>query len=182
MQTLEEKKNQAFTNLKDDRGYDNPNEVPQVDKVVVTSGIGSVADRDKIELIEDRLAKITGQKPVATKAKHSIASFNIRAGDVVGYKVTLRGKPMRNFLDKLIHLTLPRTKDFRGLSPNTIDEMGNISIGIEEHTAFPETSDEDLEDVFGLGITIVTTADNRPEAEAYLRYIGLPLIEDEPES
>lgn len=177
--TLKEKQQEAFDELAESQGYDNSMEVPTLEKVVVTSGIGSVSDPEKVDLIRDRLAKITGQKPTATQAKQSIASFNTRAGDVIGYKVTLRGAQMRNFIDKLIHLTLPRTKDFRGISVDNIDEMGNISIGIGEHTAFPETSDEELENVFGLGITIVTTADDEDEAQAYLAHLGIPFQKEE---
>lgn len=179
--TLKEKQNNAFDTLGDDQEYNNPMEVPKLKKVVVTSGIGSVSDPEKVDLIRDRLAQITGQKPTASKAKQSIASFNTRAGDVIGYKVTLRGEQMRNFIDKLIHLVLPRTKDFRGIPASNIDEMGNISIGIGEHTAFPETSDEELENVFGLGVTIVTTAGNEDEAYAYLDHLGIPFQEREAE-
>ena len=179
--TLKEKQTNAFDALADDFGYENSMEVPKLDKVVVSSGIGSVTDPDKIELIRDRLSRITGQKPKPTQAKQSIAAFNTRTGDIIGYKVTLRGAQMRDFIDKLIHLTFPRTKDFRGISADHIDEMGNISIGIEEHTAFPETSDEELENVFGLGITIVTTADNPKEARAYLAHLGIPFQEDDDE-
>lgn len=174
VETLQQKQKTAFDSLSDDFGYENQMEVPRLEKVVVTSGIGSISDPDKVELIRDRLGQITGQKPVATKAKHSVAAFSTREGDVIGYKITLRGEQMRNFIDKLIHLTLPRTKDFRGISRDTIDEMGNITIGVSEHTAFPETSDEELKNVFGLGITIVTTADNKAAAEGYLEHIGIP--------
>jgi len=177
--TLQEKQNTAFEALTKEHDYDNAMEVPRLKKVVVTSGIGSVSNPDKVELIRDRLGQITGQKPTATRAKQSIASFNTRTGDVMGYKTTLRGEQMRSFLDKLIHLTLPRTKDFRGISPDTIDEMGNITIGISEHTAFPETSDEELENVFGVGITIVTSADNEAEAKAYLSHLGIPFKAEE---
>lgn len=174
VESLQEKQNTAFDALSADFGYENKMEVPRLKKVVITSGIGSVSDPEKIELIRDRLAKITGQKPVPTTAKQSIASFSTRTGDVLGYKVTLRGTEMRNFIDKLIHLTLPRTKDFRGISRDTIDEMGNISIGISEHTSFPETSDEELKNVFGIGVTIVTSAEDKESAEAYLEHIGIP--------
>jgi large subunit ribosomal protein L5 len=126
-------------------------------------------------LIQDRIARITGQKAAPRGAKKSVASFKVREGDVVGYQITLRGERMRDFLDKLIHIAFPRTRDFRGISPTSIDEIGNITIGIKEHTIFPETSDEDQRDVFGLSVTIVTTAKSRAEAEAYLRHIGLPL-------
>ena len=104
----------------------------------------SVGDKKQVELITDRLAKITGQKPAARAAHQSIASFKVREGDVVGLQVTLRGARMYDFIDKLIHIALPRTRDFRGLSPKAIDDMGNMTIGIKENTIFPETSDEDL--------------------------------------
>lgn len=172
--TLKEKQADAFDALSDKFEYKNELEVPRLKKVVVTSGIGSVSNPDKVEIVYDRLGKITGQRPIPTRAKQSIASFSTRQGDVLGYKVTLRGKEMRDFLDKLIHLTLPRTKDFRGIDPDNIDEMGNITIGITEHTAFPETSDEELENVFGLGITVVTTTDNKEEAREYLSHLGIP--------
>lgn len=180
-QTIQEQQNTAFSELADELGYENKQAIPRLEKVVISSGIGSITDPKKVQLVQDRIAKISGQKPVATQAKESIASFNTRAGDVVGYKVTLRGNAMREFLNKLIHITLPRTKDFRGISPESIDSMGNLSIGIEEHTAFPETSDEELENVFGLGITIVTTADTTQEAHQYLKHLGIPFKEDDEE-
>ena len=102
----------------------------------------------------------------------------MREGDTVGLQITLRGARMYDFLDKLIHIALPRTRDFRGLSAKAIDDMGNFTIGIKEHTIFPETSDEDLKDVFGFAITIVTTAKTKAEAEAFLRHIGMPLVVD----
>ena len=148
---------------------------PRITKVVVSSGVGKKRDKKQIELIEDRLAKITGQKPSARPAKISIASFKVREGDTVGLQVTLRGARMYDFIDKLIHIALPRTRDFRGLSAKAIDDMGNITVGIKEHTIFPETSDEDLKDVFGFAVTIVTTAKSRAEAEAFFRHLGLPL-------
>ncbi len=177
MTTIATKQQETFTALKERFGYTNPMETPKVEKVVISTGIGKIADKGKIELIQDRLAKLTGQKAAPRGAKKSIASFKVREGDTVGYQVTLRGARMRDFLEKLIHIALPRTRDFRGISPNAIDEMGNITIGIKEHTVFPETSDEDLKDVFGLSITIVTTAGTKAEAEALLRHLGLPLQE-----
>ena len=109
-------------------------------------------------------------------ARISIASFKVREGDTVGLQITMRGARMYDFLDKLIHIALPRTRDFRGLSAKAIDDMGNITIGIKEHTIFPETSDEDLKDVFGFAVTIVTTAKGKDEAEAFFRHLGMPLI------
>ena len=150
--------------MKAEFGYENVMQVPRVEKIIVSTGVGSLKDKKKLELIVDRLAKITGQAPAVRGAKKSIANFKIRVGDVAGYQVTLRGARMRAFLDKLIHITFPRVKDFRGLKASSIDDMGNISIGFREHTVFPETSDEDAKDVFGLAITIGTSAKNKKEA------------------
>jgi large subunit ribosomal protein L5 len=175
MQTLTETQQHAFEALKDAQGYRNTFETPTVEKVVLSTGIGKIADPKKIELIQDRLARISGQKPAPRGAKKSVASFKVREGDVIGYQITLRGERMRDFLDKLIHVALPRMRDFRGLKSSAIDELGNMTIGISEHTIFPETSDEDQRDVFGFAVTIVTTAKSKKEAEAYLRYLGLPL-------
>jgi large subunit ribosomal protein L5 len=175
MKTLQDKQKTAYAALKERFGYTNVMETPRVTKVVVSTGTGKIADKQKVKLIEDRLARITGQKPSPRSAKQSIASFKLRQGDVIGFQVTLRGERMRSFLEKLIHLALPQTRDFRGIRPNAIDEMGNITIGIREHTVFPETADEELKDVFGFAITIVTTAKNHEEAESFLRHIGVPL-------
>lgn len=177
MQLVTEKQNTSFDTLKETFGYTNAMQSPRVEKVIVSTGTGKIADKAKIELIQERLSRITGQKSAPRKAKKSIATFKLRQGDVIGYQVTLRGARMRDFLEKLIHVALPRTRDFRGIAPTAIDEMGNITLGIKEHTVFPETSDEDLKDVFGLAITIVTTARNKKEAESYLRHLGLPLQE-----
>jgi large subunit ribosomal protein L5 len=165
----------VFDSLKGEFGYVNVNQAPGIEKVVVSVGTGRVDDKAKIALIQDRLAQITGQKAAPRAARLSIASFKLREGDIIGYQVTLRGQRMHDFLNKLIHIALPQTRDFRGLKPTSIDDMGNYTIGIKEHTIFPETADEDIKDVFGMSITIVTTAKTKPEAEALLRHIGLPL-------
>ena len=167
----------TFTALKSQFGYTSPMQAPKVLKIVVSTGVGSLKDKKKTELIVDRLARITGQAPAPRAAKKSIATFKIRTGDIVCYQLTLRGNRMQSFLDKLVHIVLPRTKDFRGIKRSTIDEMGNITLGIREHIVFPETSDEDSKDIFGLAVTITTTAKNRTEAESFLRHIGLPLQE-----
>lgn len=172
----------AYDALKESMGYKNVMQAPRIEKVIVSTGVGKIDDKNKIALIQDRLAKITGQKASARPAKQSIAQFKLREGDIVGYQVTLRGERMQHFLDKLIHIALPQTRDFRGLKPTAIDEMGNITLGIKEHTIFPETTDEELKDVFGIAITIVTTAKNKEEAEALLRHISLPLKKVETEA
>lgn len=175
MEMFTEKQASAFKSLQKTFGYKNPLQSPRIVKVVLSTGIGKIADKKKIEVIQDRLAKISGQKAVPRGAKKSIATFKLREGDIIGYQVTLRGKRMQEFLDRLVHIALPRTRDFRGIRPSAIDEMGNITIGIREHTIFPETADEEQKDIFGLSITVVTTAKNREEAEELLRHIGLPL-------
>ncbi len=176
MKSVKEITKEIFSNLKGQFGYTSPMQAPKIEKVIVSTGIGKVqTDKKKVALIADRLAKITGQKPKENAAKISVAGFKLREGNIIGYQVTLRGDTMNQFLDKLINIALPRTRDFRGLETNGIDEMGNYSIGIKEHTIFPETADEDISDVFGLGITIVTTAKSKEEAEAFLRSIGMPI-------
>lgn len=176
MSTVKQLVQNAFESLKGDLGISNVMASPRVEKVVISVGTGRMSkDKNRNELIQDRLAQITGQKVSPRPAKKSIATFKLRAGDIIGYQVTLRGARMYDFLDKLVHIALPRTRDFRGIKPTAIDEMGNITIGIKEHTIFPETSDEDLKDVFGLSITIVTTAKDKASAEKFLRHLGFPL-------
>lgn len=149
-------------------------QVPKLQKVVISVGVGSTKDKNKIALIEKRLAIITGQKPVARGAKKSIATYKTRIGDKVGFQVTLRGKRMQDFLNRLIHIALPRTKDFKGISMTAIDDMGNYTLGIKEHNVFPETADEELKDIFGIAATVVTSAKNKKEAQAYLTHLGFP--------
>ncbi len=177
MPTIATKFAGAFDSLKERFGYTSRMQAPRVLKVVVSSGVNAAHDPKKRELIVERLSRITGQSPAPRGAKKSIATFKIRQGDIVGYQVTLRGERMRSFLEKLVNIVLPRVRDFRGLKPSAIDEMGNITIGVKEHTVFPETADEDQRDIFGIAITITTTAKNKEEAEAFLRHIGIPLQE-----
>ena len=157
-------------------GYKNALDAPRLLKIVVASGTGSAMkkDREKNDAIANRLAKITGQKPTLRVAKKSVASFKIRQGDPIGLAVTLRGARMQHFLDKLINIAFPRTKDFRGIDPKVVDAIGNMTIGIKEHTIFPETSDEDLRDVFGLSVTLVSSAKTRDEALAFFTHLGIP--------
>lgn len=170
-----EKAQNAYKALKGELGYKNPMQAPRLVKVVVSVGTGKIQDKAKIKTIENRLSRITGQKTSPRPAKKSIASFKLREGDIIGYQITLRGPRMYSFLDKFIHIALPQTKDFRGIRVSSIDGMGNITIGIKEHTIFPETSDEDVKDIFGFAITVVTTAKSKKEAEAFFRHIGIPL-------
>jgi large subunit ribosomal protein L5 len=170
----------AFKALKEKFGYKNAMQAPRLSKIVISTGVGSVKDKKKVELIADRLAKITGQRPAPRSSKKSIASFKVRQGDLVGYQVTLRGKRMCDFIDKLVHIALPRTKDFRGISKTAVDQMGNYTLGVKEHTIFPETADEDLKDVFGFGLTVVATSKKKDETIAFLEYLGFPFKKDEP--
>ena len=154
-------------------------QAPKIEKVVISAGVGSQKDKKKLDLIEDRLSKITGQRPVKKGAKISIASFKVRQGDTVGMQVTLRGSRMYDFLDKLINIAIPRTKDFRGLSKRAVDDIGNMTIGIKEHTIFPETADEDIRDVFGMSITLVSSAKNKAEGLAFFELLGIPFKKEE---
>ena len=177
MNTVATEQKKVFDALKGDLQYKNIMQAPKVLKVVVSTGTGAAKDQKRRDFIIDRLARITGQAPSPRQAKKSIATFKMRQGDIVGYQVTLRGAHCRAFVDKLIHIVLPRMKDFRGIKSSAIDEMGNITIGIKEHTVFPETADEDSKDIFGLAVTIVTSAKTKAEAEKFLRYLGVPLRE-----
>ena len=171
---IKEKQEKVFDSLKSSFGYVNVHQAPRLEKIVVSSGTGSRFDKNKLEIVESRLARITGQKPAPSPAKKSVAAFKVREGDIVGYQVTLRGTQMNGFLDKLLNIALPRTKDFRGIPRSAIDEMGNLTIGIKEHVIFPETSDEDINDIFGFGITLVSTANTKDEAEHFFEFLGVP--------
>jgi large subunit ribosomal protein L5 len=177
--TTYEMNKESFKTLKEKFGYKNPMQAPVLKKLVISTGTGSVKDKKKVELIADRLAKITGQKPAPRSSKKSVASFKVRQGDLVGYQITLRGKRMCDFIDKLVHIALPRTKDFRGISKTAVDDMGNYTLGIKEHTIFPETADEDLKDVFGFAITKVTRSKEKDQTLAFLEYLGFPFKKEE---
>ena len=166
-ETIKEKQASSFGALKSEFGYKNKMQAPRIKKVVISAGVGSVHDERKRTLIADRLTKITGQKPVIKSAKKSIASFKLREGDLAGYQITLRKNRAYYFLDLLFDLALPRMRDFRGIPLRCVDEMGNLTIGITEQLIFPQTSDEELKDIFGFGVTIVSTAKEREEAIAF---------------
>jgi len=151
MKTVSQKQKESFEKLKEKFGYKNVNQAPRIEKVVVSTGVGSTTDKNKLKLVPEKLALITGQKPLEIKAKKSIAQFKVREGQLSAYKSTLRGEQALGFLDKVIDIALPRTRDFRGLSADSVDEMGNYTFGIKENTIFPETTDEELRNVFGVG-------------------------------
>lgn len=168
-------------------GYKNKLAVPKISKVVINTGFGRLISGQRQEQIEKTLsaisrdlALITGQKPIFTKARKSIAAFKIRKGQYIGAKVTLRRKRMFDFLEKLIRLTLPRSRDFRGLKPESLDRNGNLTIPIREQIVFPEISPEKIDFIFGLEITIVTTAKTAKEALMLFQLLGFPIKNLEP--
>ena len=176
MNRLEEKyRNEVVPSLIEKHGYKTPMLVPKIEKVVVNIGVGdAVANSKMLEAALSDLEKITGQKPIETKAKKSIASFKVREGHKIGCKVTLRGENMYVFLDKLISIALPRVRDFRGLSPKAYDGRGNYTIGIKEQLVFPEIEFDDVVKVRGMDIVLVTTANTNEEAHALLEELGIP--------
>ncbi len=179
--TVKEKEKGSFEKMKSVFHYKNALATPRMEKIVINVGTGTMVkkDKNKNEAIGDRLAKITGQKTALRGAKQSISSFKIRQGDPVGVVVTLRGKTMYAFLEKLINIALPRTKDFRGINRNAVDNIGNLTIGIKEHTIFPETADEDIRDIFGMSITLVSSAKNKKEGTAFFEILGIPFKKEE---
>lgn len=174
--TIKEKLKTAYPIFKEKYGYKNMMQAPTIEKVVVSVGTGKMSrnDKKKNEFVASRLAMITGQKSSPRMAKQSIASFKLREGDVIGQMVTMRGSHMQGFLDKLTNIAIPRTRDFRGFSVSAIDAMGNFTMGIKEHTIFPETADEELKDVFGLAITIVLSTHKKQESIDLLEHLGFP--------
>ena len=171
-QTVKEKSQKLFESMKEKFGYKNIMQSPKVVKITLSSTTGSIKDPKKKALIGDRLNKIAGQKASVKSAKKSVASFKVRQGDPVGWQVTLRGERMWSFLEKLVNIALPRTRDFRGIELKSIDAMGNYTLGIKEHTVFPETSDEEIKDVFGFAVNMVTTAKTKEEMKDLLEHIG----------
>ncbi|HHV15995.1 MAG TPA: 50S ribosomal protein L5, partial [Gelria sp.] len=155
--------------------YKNVMQVPRVERVVINIGVGEAIQNPKaLDGAVNDLTVISGQKPVITRAKKSIAGFKLREDMAIGCKVTLRGERMYNFLDKLINLSLPRVRDFRGVSPQSFDGRGNYSLGIKEQTIFPEIEYDKIDKIRGLGIVIVTTAETDEEARELLRHMGMP--------
>jgi large subunit ribosomal protein L5 len=156
-------------------GYENRMQVPVLDKIVINMGIGEgVADRKKVDAAASDLALISGQKAVITKARKSIATFKLRDGQAIGCKVTLRKARMYEFLDRLINIALPRVRDFRGLNPKSFDGRGNYSLGIKEHIVFPEIDYDKTAEVWGMDITVCTTARTDDEARALLAAFNFP--------
>ena len=176
MNRLKEKYvNEIVPSLKEEFKYANVNQVPALSKIVVNIGCGDASTNSKLlEAAMKDLEIITGQKPVATKAKKAIAGFKLREGQAIGCKVTLRGENMYNFLDKLISITLPRVRDFRGISPKAFDGRGNYTLGLTEQLIFPEIEYDNVVKVRGMDIVFVTTATSNEEALSLLKGFGMP--------
>lgn len=161
--------------LREKFGYKNVMAVPKIEKVAVNVGVGRIRDSKEHEEIKKYLALITGQKPSPRPAKKAIAAFKTRKGLIIGYKVILRGTRMYDFLFRLINIALPRTRDFQGISPNSFDKSGNLTLGIKEHIVFPEMVGEDYRFLFGLEVTIATSAKKKEEGVELLKLIGFPI-------
>ena len=161
--------------LQKEFGYDNPHEVPRLEKIVVNVGMGEAIDNPKrLDAAVEELATITGQRPVVTRAKKSISNFKLREGMAIGAKVTLRGPRMYEFLDRLVNVAIPRIRDFRGVPTRSFDGRGNYTLGIKEQLIFPEVDYDKVDQVHGMDITFVTTADRDDEAFALLSAFGMP--------
>ncbi len=171
-------KEKLVTELMEKFGYKNIMAVPKLVKVVVNMGVGkALENRKRLEDAQKHIGLVTGQKPLVTKAKKSVAGFKLRKGNPIGCKVTLRGCRMYEFLDRLFSIALPRVKDFRGLPTNSFDQKGNYTLGVSEQVIFPEIDIEDIEFTQGMDITIVTTAKNKDESKELLRLLGAPFRE-----
>jgi large subunit ribosomal protein L5 len=156
-------------------GLKNPMQAPRVEKVVVNMGLGEATQNGKIlDASLEQLTAITGQKPVVTKARKSIANFKLRQGQSIGAMVTLRGDRAYEFLDRLLNVALPRVRDFKGVSPKAFDGKGNYTLGVKEQIIFPEINYDKVEKIKGLNITVVTTARNDEEGRVLLRHLGMP--------
>ena len=172
-------KNVVTPALQDKFKFESSMQVPKLVKVVLNMGCGDVKDNPKaIEIAVAEMATITGQKPVITKAKHSIAAFKLREGMNIGVKVTLRGARMYEFVDKLFNIALPRVRDFRGINGDAFDGRGNFSMGIKEQLIFPEIEYDKVDKVRGMDITFVTTADTDEEAKELLTQLGMPFTKN----
>jgi large subunit ribosomal protein L5 len=167
-------KNEVVPALRKSGRFKNPMQIPSLTKVVVNMGVSASADRDALKAVAEDLAKITGQKPIITKAHNSIANFKLREGMSIGAKVTLRGVRMYEFLERLISAALPRIRDFRGISPKSFDGHGNYTLGIKEQQIFPEILPDQIKKTQGMDITIVTTAEKDEDARELLKLLGMP--------
>ena len=168
-------KNEIISKLTEEFQYTNVMAVPKLEKIVLNVGVGeAIQDKKVLDSIVSNMALITGQKPVTTKAKKSISNFKLREGMPIGCKVTLRGRIMYEFLDRLVTLALPRTRDFQGVPDKSFDGRGNYTMGIQEHTIFPEIDTDKVTKMHGMDVTFVTSAQTDEEAYALLKHFGMP--------
>jgi len=177
---LERYQNEAVPALKKAFNYKNVMQIPRIHKIVVNIGVGEALENAKaLEYAVADLATVTGQRPVQTKARVSIANFKLREGRIIGTKVTLRGQRMWAFLDRLVNVTLPRVRDFRGVSANAFDGRGNYTLGLKDQLVFPEIEYDKIDKMRGMEVTIVTTAQNDDEARSLLQLLGMPFSKKE---
>ena len=168
-------KDEIREKLREEFEYENPMAIPKLQKIVINVGVGdAITDKKVLDTVVDNVAAITGQQPVTTKAKKSISNFKLREGMPIGCKVTLRQRIMFEFLDRLVNLALPRTRDFQGVPDKSFDGRGNYTMGIKEHTIFPEIDTDKVSKVHGMDITFVTSAETDEEAYALLKHFGMP--------
>lgn len=180
MTLKEQYKTVVVPKLKEAFHHENVLSVPTIKKVTINIGLSKgIKDAKYLDVAERTIKRISGQQPVKTLARKSISTFKIRQGMVVGMMTTLRGKRMWDFLDKLVHVTFPRVRDFRGLSEKSFDAAGNFSVGFSEHTAFPEIGADEIENIHGLQVTINTNAPSRNEGMALLKELGFPFKKEE---
>src|SRR3989338_8636788 len=173
---LQEKyKKEVIAAMQTKFGYQNVMSTPKLEKVVVNCGVGKIRDDKQLAEVQKYLAIITGQKPAPRPAKKAISSFKTRRGLIIGYQVTLRGRRMYDFISRLVNIALPRTRDFRGLDEKSFDNKGNLTIGVKEHIVFPEMIGEDYRFLFGLEVTVVSSAKTREEGIELLRLLGFPI-------
>jgi large subunit ribosomal protein L5 len=172
---MERYRSEVREKLTEEFGYRNVHQVPRLEKIVVNMGIGEAAANPKLlDKASEELALITGQKPATRRARKSIANFKLRAGQPVGCTVTLRGNRMWEFFDRLVSVSLPRVRDFKGVSPKAFDGRGNYSLGVREQIIFPEVDYDKVERITGLNVTVCTTARNDAEGKALLTHLGMP--------
>jgi large subunit ribosomal protein L5 len=179
MRLKEKYKKEILPRLKEKFGYKNNMEAPKLVKVVINVGVGRNAkEKDFIENVASSLTRISGQKPILNKAKKAISAFKIRDGQIIGVSVALRKDRMYDFLEKLINITFPRVRDFRGISENHVDRNGNITIGFREHLSFPEIKADEVEKIHGLEVSLATTAKTKEEGLELFKLLGFPFKKD----
>lgn len=174
---LDKYKTEVVPALMEGLDYNNVMQVPKLEKIVINIGLGEALQNSKsLENAVGDIEKITGQRPVVTRAKKSIATFHLRAGNPIGAKVTLRGSRMWDFFDRLVSIALPRKRDFRGISPNSFDGRGNYTLGFKEQLVWPEIDYDKVDKIRGMEVTIVTTADSDEEGRQLLDLLGMPFV------